>query len=397
MEHRFGRTLRVFLVLLAAAGLYRLAVVPWVEPRLRDEFAASDLTPEQAAAIRARADRRLAGLGDVFPPGSWERDDPIMLESRQMRLLFRDYHTLPDGRVSLVPCTLVVLPERGRSGGGPSTPGRTLVLRAPQGAVLEFDEPLDLRQGRLAKLVGGSLRGQVSIRGTPSAPGAEDDIEIVTRDVQLAELDVRSGEMVQFRHGRSSGSGRGFAARLAPRQAETGRVPGIGSVETIRIDRDVRMRLEGFSGGLIPGATPNSAAGPAPRAAAPVLVSCRGSLCLNVAANVITLEDGVEVVRAVGTGLADQLSCDLLAIVLARREQPAAGVPQEGGGAGQPSRAARASSSARTAASAAGMASSPSRSAFRYSMVPPTSRGRAPRLRMSAMANFASATKRAAE
>ena len=338
MEHRFGRTLRVFLVLLAAAGLYRLAVVPWVEPRLRDEFAASDLTPEQAAAIRARADRRLAGLGDVFPPGSWERDDPIMLESRQMRLLFRDYHTLPDGRVSLVPCTLVVLPERGRSGGGPSTPGRTLVLRAPQGAVLEFDEPLDLRQGRLAKLVGGSLRGQVSIRGTPSAPGAEDDIEIVTRDVQLAELDVRSGEMVQFRHGRSSGSGRGFAARLAPRQAEAGRVPGIGSVETIRIDRDVRMRLEGFNGGLIPGATPTPAAQPAPRAAAPVLVSCRGSLCLNVAANVITLEDGVEVVRAVGTGLADQLSCDLLAIVLARREQPAAGVPQEGGGAGQPSR-----------------------------------------------------------
>ena len=107
MEHRLGRTVRVFLVALAAAGFYRLAVVPWVEPRSRGTSSAVELSPEQAAAIRARADRRLAALGDVFPEGAWERDDPIMLESRQMRLLFKQYHTLPDGRVNLVPCTLV--------------------------------------------------------------------------------------------------------------------------------------------------------------------------------------------------------------------------------------------------------------------------------------------------
>ena len=157
MEHRLGRTLRVFLIALAAAGFYRLAVVPWVEPRLEDDASTLELSPEQAAAIRARADQRLAALGDVFPEGSWERDEPIVLESRQMRLLFKQYHSLPDGRVNLVPCTLVMLPDRNRSADGGAT-GRTLVLRAPQGAVLEFDEPLDLRQGRLAKLVGGSLR-----------------------------------------------------------------------------------------------------------------------------------------------------------------------------------------------------------------------------------------------
>ena len=168
MDHRLGRTLRVFLVILAAAGFYRLAVVPLVEPRIRDLAAGIEMTPEEAAAIRARADRRLAALGDIFPAGAWERDDPIVLESRQMRLLFKDYQSLPDGRVNLVPCTLVVLPDRGRSPDGSA--GRTIVMRAPQGAVLEFDEPLDLRQGRLARLVAGSLRGQVTIRGTASAP-----------------------------------------------------------------------------------------------------------------------------------------------------------------------------------------------------------------------------------
>jgi hypothetical protein len=326
MEHRLGRTLRVFLIALSVAGFYRLAIVPWVEPRVADTATALELSPEQAAAIRARADKRLAALGDVFPEGSWERDDPIVLESRQMRLLFKQYHSLPDGRVNLVPCTLVMLSDRNRSADDGGA-GRTVVLRAPQGAVLEFDEPLDLRQGRLAKLVGGSLRGQVTIRGTPTGPDADDEIEIVTRDVELAELEIRTTEMVQFRYGRSTGSGRALVAALLPKAGGGGpgmSGPNIGGVDSIRLDRDVRMRLEGFSGGLLSGPdaprqTVTGTAGPDAEQP-PVLVSCRGALCMNVSANVITCEDKVEVVRTAAGGATDQLSCDLLAIMLARGE-----------------------------------------------------------------------------
>jgi len=326
MEHRLGRTLRVFLIVLAAAGFHRLTVVPLVEPRVHDEQQALELSPEQAAAIRARADRRLAALGDIFPPGSWEREDPIMLESRQMRLLFKQYQALPDGRVNLVPCTLVVLPDRNRVAEN-ADEGRTIVLRVPQGAVLEFDEPLDLRQGRLARLIGGSLRGQVTIRGTPSAPGADDDIEIVTRDVELEEFEVRTAEMVQFRYGRSTGSGRALLARLLPRPGGSDQGPSIGGVDSIRLDRDVRMRLEGMQGGLLPGQKQPAVAEGSGSAddAAPVLVSCRGGLCMNVSANVITCEDQVEVVRTVPGGSTDQLACELLAIVLGRQEPVAGG------------------------------------------------------------------------
>ncbi len=338
MEHRLGRTLRVFLVILAAAGFYRLAIVPLVEPRIRDLEAGHEMTPEEAAAIRTRADNRLAALGDIFPPGAWERDEPIVLESRQMRLLFKDYQSLPDGRVNLVPCTLVVLPDRNRMAEGSA--GRTIVMRAPQGAVLEFDEPLDLRQGRLARLIGGSLRGQVTIRGTASTPGSEDDVEIVTRDIELDELEVRTGEMVQFRYGRSSGSGRGLVARLKPRATPAGadslgQGPNIGGVDSIRLDRDVRMRLEGVAGGMLPGRHGTAAAdaeissaesATASAESPPVLVSCRGSLSFNVSANVITLEDHVDVVRATEAGGTDQITCELLAILLGE------GQGAEGGG-----------------------------------------------------------------
>lgn len=334
MENRIGRTLRVFLVALAAAGFYRLAVVPWVEPRLKDTTTALELSPEQAAAIRARADQRLAALGEVFPEGSWERDEPIVLESRQMRLLFKQYHSLPDGRVNLVPCTLVMLPDRNRKAGGEGG-GRTLVMRAPQGAVLEFDEPLDLRQGKLAKLIGGSLRGQVTIRGTASEEGADDEIEIVTRDVELAELEIRTTEMVQFRYGRSTGSGRALVAALLPKAGgPAAQGPNIGGVDSIRLDRDVKMRLEGFSSGLLSGPDAHRPAAAAPAVAAeqpPVLVSCRGALCMNVSANVITFEDHVDVVRTAADGATDQLTCELLAIVLARREAKPGGAAAAGG------------------------------------------------------------------
>ena len=82
-------------------------------------------------------------------------------------------------------------------------------------------------------------------------------------DLELHDLEVRTGDMVQFRHGRSSGSGRGLVARLKPRPGgqeargpQAGPMdngPNIGGVDTIRLDRDVRMRIEGLAGGMLPG------------------------------------------------------------------------------------------------------------------------------------------------
>lgn len=312
MDHRLGRTVRVFLVVLAAAGLYRLAIVPWVEPRYRESTGTAELTPEQAAAIRARADRRLDSIRQLFPPGSWENDEPIVLESRGMRLLFKQYHSLPDGRVNLMPCTLVVLPDGQRVVKGEG--GRTLVMRAPQGAVLEFDEPLDLRAGRLARLVGGSLRGQVTIRGTPTTAASEDDLEVVTRDLELDEFEIRTHEKVEFRYGRSTGRGRGLVATLLPQPGGSGNGPNIGGVDTVRLEQEVELRLEGVAAGLVP--KPSSDTPPIEKNNSPVLVTCEGSLTANLSAQVITLEDTVEVRRRLVDQAGDRLSCNVLALVL---------------------------------------------------------------------------------
>ncbi|MEO2000167.1 MAG: hypothetical protein ABGW75_00980, partial [Pirellulales bacterium] len=53
----------------------------------------------------------------------------------------------------------------------------------------------------------------------------------------------------------------------------------------------------------------------------PVLVKCDGGLTANLSANVITLEDAVDVRRGVPEQRGDHLSCDVLAIVLGEGEQ----------------------------------------------------------------------------
>lgn len=332
MEHRLGRTVRVFLAILALAGLYRLTVVQWVEPRSRAAGTRLEISAEQEQAIRTADAARFAADSELFPPGSWELSAPLSFKmGKQMRLLCKEYDILPDGRVRLEQCTILVLPEQ-RSVAGEGDPGRTYVLRAPQGAVLEFDAPPDLKRlTSLPRLIGGSLRGQVTIRGTPTGPGREDDVEIVTRDIELSELEVRSSAAVQFRHGRSRGEGRGLVAVLRPRQGsggqgaeQSGHGPNIGGIDSIRIDRDVRMRLEGLPGGLVPGVQPvAAAAAPAayparPVDTCPVLVTCRGALCLNDPAKVITLEEDVDIVRDLPDRNRDHIACALLTIYLAR-------------------------------------------------------------------------------
>jgi len=93
----------------------------------------------------------------------------------------------------------------------------------------------------LAVLAGLALVGlrQVAHSGWGWAPLHD------TRDVELEEMEVRTPEAVQFRYGRSSGSGRAMVARLLPGPSASDKAPNIGGVDTIRLDRDVRLRIDG--------------------------------------------------------------------------------------------------------------------------------------------------------
>ena len=205
------------MVVLAGYFLYALLAVPLIEPSAIGP-SGDHVSDERIKAAGNRHNDQLEELAFWFKPGDWELQTPKVLESPDGILLMNEYKTLPDGRVELKPCTMIFLskssdiPDEERR-------RRAMILRAPQGAILEFDTPFDLKQAKIGKLVGGQLLGDVTIHSDQRLPGPEDDLFISTREVKLTETEITTPERVDFRMGPNYGQGRDLIVLLRPKSA----------------------------------------------------------------------------------------------------------------------------------------------------------------------------------
>ena len=144
-------------------------------------------------------------LEGLFPPGTLDPKKTKVLENDKVVLLLNDYKNLGDGRVELHPCTMVFLWD-GPAEDEAQRMRQSVILEAPQGAVLKFDKPIDLRTLKIGRLVGGNLPGPITIRSQGKSPGPEDDLLIRTHDVQLSEHELWTPHPVEFTWGKNSGA-----------------------------------------------------------------------------------------------------------------------------------------------------------------------------------------------
>ena len=86
--------------------------------------------------------------------------------------------------------------------------------------MLQFDKPLDLRSFSIGRLVGGQMRGRITIRSDYRQPGPEDDLAIETRDIVLGAEDITTQHAIRFRLGQNTGSGRDLRIELMPAEEE---------------------------------------------------------------------------------------------------------------------------------------------------------------------------------
>ena len=103
-------------------------------------------------------------------------------------LLVNNYQMMGEGRVQIVPCTMIFLPEGNFS--EEERQRRAIILQSPQGAILQFDA-FDLKQGKVGKLIAGKLIGAVTIRSDQRDPGPQDDLQIITSDVDMRRAALR--------------------------------------------------------------------------------------------------------------------------------------------------------------------------------------------------------------
>ncbi len=331
---RIGGSLAIVLTVYWA---YALLAVPLIEPtvNLERDRRINEADHQQLRPTAARV-RELQGL---FAADAWEMQNPKILESERLKLLMQSYRNLGDGRIEITPCTLIFLPEEPAEDPA-ERHRRAVVLEAHQGAVLRFDEPIDPLRGKIGNPVGGELVGTITIRSQGNSTGPEDDLLIVTRDVELTQRHVWTPHTVDFQWGRSYGRGRQLHIELLEEKEPGGVGPkgpsiaGIKLFEVKQIER-VHVEVEAAKGRPSAQDAKAQAAGEKPLAALagqPVELSCRGPFVFDVLGKTATFKDRVDLWRIQPDGPSDQLSCELLTLRFVDRDEEKPGA--EGGPAG---------------------------------------------------------------
>lgn len=340
MIESLTRIIASFVLTAACYTAYAVAVVPFIERPVDVQIA--ELPPITEAELQNAAnaaDRQRADLAYWFHDGDWELESPYVLETPQGKLLFRDYRSRPDGMMELSPCSMVFLSSE-EGGDAELRKRRATVMRAPEGALVRFERPVNLKQGKIEKIVGGELLGEVQITSGQKLPGPEDDLLITTRDVMLSETHISTPHLLEYRLGSHRGRGRGVLIELDNEKRPNQAVGEHRGIKTMTLQEQVYVHLEpDAKNDLFPGrsgtAAPSTpvAAGPGlvtvpvsasrkAKPAPPVEIRCSGAFTFDMVKNVAVFRKQVDVTRLNPSGESDQINGDLLTIYFVHQPPP---------------------------------------------------------------------------
>lgn len=313
---RLIRFITSFAAVLGAYWLYALVAVPLIEPAAAG--------PQEGSGGRRRGadqriNNRLGELKELVPPEARAQlKTPWIIESDNLKLLMQQYSNSDDGRVKIEPCVLIYTPSSSNQNAKPKPP---IVLYAPAGAVMVFDRPLNLSSGDVVgRPISGRLLGEITITSPGESDGPEDDLRIVTRDIQLTPDRISTPNDVSFQYGASFGSGSNLVIKLLrdeERPGASNEPPDIRGIELFELLELERLHLEPPKG------KSSETEGPLKKHSdldtkRPLEITCKGAFRFDPIRQYAKFEDQVDVLQLNPDGPADQLNCELLTLYFSR-------------------------------------------------------------------------------
>jgi hypothetical protein len=325
---RYASTLGI---VLGAFGLYHMLAVPALEhavPEVLDDIA--HLEPYQPPVQRFQP-----LLVALFPEGSWERGDVRVLKTREMLLVVGSHESLAGGKLRVRPVS-IVLCDKGLDpllSASPDIPLTTRIwtVRAPGGAVLQFDSDVQLEKGGVGKLVSGVIQGQVTVRGHQPRQPNEPAIELLADSLEFDGKRLFSDSEVNLQWGSSQITGRDLTILLRdPEDHDRSRLPGTRetSLESLSFSQLKRLHLvlpQEILGDLATSADPTE----------PVRLDAGsdGPLHIDFTRGLADLRDGVWLTHTRTDGGQDDLRCDR-AVVEFKNRSPTGNPTPDGGHVG---------------------------------------------------------------
>jgi len=325
MLARAARSLIALATIIVVYQGYVLLAVPLLEPPLavrKDNVISVD--DKEKAVQSFRKYQKL--LANYFPGDHWSQKSPPKVLMNGPALLVLDrYERFDDGRINIPQFAVLIFPTPIDEGG--PAPRDAIILEAPQGAELKFDDNFRLEQGRIGQITGGTFRGPITIRSDMDEPGPHDDLLIETSKLDLNSKMLYTNQPVRFRLGQNVGSGRELEIRLLEGPDARSNKMGIASLEILR---DVRLRVDLKTDDLLPGQLSNSVAPRATNApqepSPPVDVTCTGPFHFDLVRYVASFDQNVKIRQLNSNGPGYSLDANQLDIHFAPKA-PTPGAP----------------------------------------------------------------------
>ncbi len=328
MKQTMTRWIRTFVTAVAFVAIYWVyagAVVPLIEPTATYRNG-GDESPGEGFSDRVQLD-----LSEFFGEGDWQLGERCKtVETAQGILLFRKFDRSDDGSIKLTPLTLILRPSNESNSDETMKPaGHPVILDAPEGAELRSDTGLNLTRMQFGKIVGGQLKGPVTIRSADSAP-PEKRLLVTTRDVKIDGNRIWTPHKVDLRYGASEGSGANLVITTTAKKTAGVDAPSessfgeIKSVELVQVDR-LRLHLNDASMFPLSGAGRRKE-----KSKRPLIldVACRGSFFYDVATMTASFDNRVQATRVSESGPVDRLLCNVLALQFGKVSDPDATSPK---------------------------------------------------------------------
>jgi lipopolysaccharide export system protein LptA len=341
MYRRIIRSLTVFAALVVAYQAYVLLAVPVLDPPIELKRARRTPSGQKPGDLNPATKWQLL-LSNYFPKDHWSQTQPpkVFASSNEQAIVVLDDYTRHAEtsannerytQVDIKRFALLVFPTPPREGITP--PSDAIILEAPQGARLKFD---DFRPelGRIGQITGGKFPGRIVIHSDMHEPGPEDDLLVETADLEMNTKLLYSRSPVRFRLGQNEGGGRELEIRFLADEHVQPKDQGlkIAGIDSLEIRRDVQMRLHLETDSLLPGGNKEddkqaeAATGPYDAKkpnADPVEVTCSGPFTFDFVRYVASLDRDVDLRMVHANGPSDQLFCSQLDLHFAPKQTPA--------------------------------------------------------------------------
>jgi hypothetical protein len=314
---RLYRALVGFAFVLGCYWIYCLVAVPLIEPP-SVSVSPQGVSAQEAAQAEKRFQEYRERLLPLFPEGGWDLAKTKIIETEDTIVLLEEYDRPDELHLRVWPCAGVLAAER-----NPETSAilSAIVIEAPEGALLEFDAPVDLRRGQIRRPKRIQLRGPVRLRQYTRGANPDELLLVETRQVEVEEERVWSQEEVQFRFGPHFGKGRGLRVELGqmPRRAERASPQSARTaVREIEVSRVERLHV------VLPGQRRGNRKSVPAGESIIFELACDGPFRFEPSALRASFEGNVRGWRS-GPGAADELRCEELIFWLAGRSPPLLG------------------------------------------------------------------------